>query len=109
MAYGFFLTIKKIVSIKNICILTYADLNIQKPIIFKYLNYYRSEVMEIQKQDINEMFKEMVDEAVAFAIVGKDGQVAYSYAQNIKINFDPHDASHILKMIAQLSDTRDRK
>jgi hypothetical protein len=34
--------------------------------------------MEIQKQDINEMFKEMVDEAVAFAIVGKDGQVAYS-------------------------------
>ncbi|CCQ09167.1 hypothetical protein PALB_10 [Pseudoalteromonas luteoviolacea B = ATCC 29581] len=65
--------------------------------------------MEIQKQDINEVFKEMVDEAVAFAIVGKDGQVAYSYAQNIKINFDPNDASLILKMIAQLSDTRDRK
>lgn len=29
--------------------------------------------MEIPKQDVNEMFKEMIDEAVAFAIVGKDG------------------------------------
>ena len=65
--------------------------------------------MEIPTQDVNNMFKEMIDEAVAFAIVGKDGQIAYSYAQNIKINFDPHDASHILKMIAQLSDTIDRK
>ena len=60
--------------------------------------------MEIPTQDVNNMLKEMIDEAVAFAIVGKDGQVAYSYAQNIKINFDPHDASKIIEMIAQLTD-----
>ncbi len=60
--------------------------------------------MEIPTQDVNNIFKEMIEEAVAFAIVGKDGQVVYSYAQNIKINFDPHDASKIIEMIAQLTD-----
>lgn len=60
-------------------------------------------IMDISEQEANKIFQDMLSEALAFAIVTKDGAVAYSYADNGMISHDVSDAVEVISTIANLS------
>ena len=58
--------------------------------------------MLIGKKEVIGAFKEMAEDSLAFAIVAKDGSVAFQYAMEGNINKDPHAAARIIKTVAEL-------
>lgn len=63
----------------------------------------------IENQEMNELFKEMVDDAIAFAVVTKDGMVGFHYAKHGSINTDPKAASTIISTVASLLSQHDKE
>ena len=51
-------------------------------------------------------YKELLDEATAFAIVGKSGLVAFSYAGNSVMNLDPSDCAKVIALVAELLESK---
>lgn len=62
----------------------------------------------IENQEMNDLFKEMVDDAIAFAVVAKDGMVGFHYAKHGSINTDPKAASTIISTVARLLSQHDK-
>jgi len=55
-------------------------------------------------EEINEVFADKIKDALAVAMVTREGEVLFHYAAQGRVNKDPADAAYILKMIKQLSD-----
>jgi|TARA_R110000751_G_scaffold237857_1_gene338758 hypothetical protein len=53
---------------------------------------------------INEAFSEKISNALAIAMVTRDGEVLFHYAAKGRVNKDPGDAAQIIKMIKELSE-----
>ncbi|WP_286270530.1 hypothetical protein [Thalassotalea hakodatensis] len=56
----------------------------------------------IKKEQMFDAFKEMAEDSIAFAIVARDGTVAFQYAMEGNINKDPHAAARIIDTVAEL-------
>lgn len=56
----------------------------------------------IKNQEMNNVYKDMVDNALALAVVTRDGSVAFHYAKQGGINTDPNAASAIIGTVADL-------
>lgn len=54
---------------------------------------------------LNEIFSEKAKEALAIAMVTKNGEVLYHFAARGSITHDAGDASYILDMIKTLTDS----
>ncbi len=57
-------------------------------------------------EEINKVFGEKINNALAVAMVTRDGEVLFHYAAQGQINKDPADAAYVLKMIENLSKRR---
>lgn len=51
-------------------------------------------------------YKGLLDDATAFAIVGKSGLVAFSYAGNSVMNINPSDDAKVIALVAELFETK---
>lgn len=58
--------------------------------------------LTISKEDMNEAFKSMAQDAIALAVVTSDGTVAFHYAKQGCVNTDPQAASTIINTVAKL-------
>ena len=54
--------------------------------------------------EINEVFAEKIKDALAVAMVTREGEVLIHYAAQGRVSKDPADAAYILNMIKELSD-----
>lgn len=55
--------------------------------------------------EINKVFAEKISNALAIAMVTRDGEVLYHYAATGAVNKDPKDAAYIINMINALSES----
>lgn len=59
-------------------------------------------------KEINEVFSDLAKDALAIAIVTKEGTVAYHYAANGHMSQSIEDASFVIDMIKQLHATKEK-
>lgn len=55
-------------------------------------------------EEINCVFSEKIHNAIAVAMVTRNGQVLFHYAAKGRISKDPGDAAYVIKMIQELTE-----